>query len=283
MRLLIGYDGSSYADAAIADLQQAGLPSDVAALVVTVGDAPLVAPLASQRIVEQTFAAERARLIVEHANRQVSEALAEAKRFACNAAAQLKALYPSWQVQSEVAAGKPARELIRVAANWCADLIVVGSQGRSALGRLLLGSVSLEVASRAPCPVRIGRAITKAEKTNLRVLVGLDRSRAADRVLRHVLQRTWPRGTELRVVNTDDRMTAPLGVFRELFVDSLKVSAGIMEGAAREVLIAEAHRWAADSIVFSSQLGGDHTEGFLDSGICAALTANTECSLEVVR
>ena len=78
-------------------------------------------------------------------------------------------------------------------------------------------------------------------------------------------------------------MTAPVGMFRELFVGSLKVSAGILEGAAREALIAEAHRWAADCIVFGSQLGGDHTEGFLDSGICAALTANTECSLEVVR
>ena len=283
MRLLIGYDGSGYADAALADLQRAGLPPDVEALVVTVGDTPLVPPFASHRIVEQTFAGERARLIVEHANRQVSDALAEAKRFACSAASQLKSLYPSWQVKSEVAAGKPARELIRVAANWCADLIVIGTQGRSALGRLLLGSVSLEVASQAQCPVRIGRAVSKAETIALRVLVGLDRSRAADRVLRHVLQRTWPRGTELRVVNADDRITAPEGVFRELFMDGLTVSAGILEGDAREVLIAEAHRWSADCIVFDSQLGGDHTEGLLDSGTCAALTANTVCSLEVVR
>ena len=276
MRLLIGYDGSSYADAAIADLQRAGLPTDVDALVVTVGDTPLVASFASHRIVEQAFAGERARLIVEHADRQVSDALAEAKRLACCAASQLRSLYPSWQVQSEVATGKPARELIRVAANWCADLIVVGTQGRSPLGRLLLGSVSLEVASQAPCPVRIGRAVSKAETTALRVLVGLDRSRAADHVLRHVLQRNWPRGTELRVVSADDRITAPEGVFRELFVDGLTVSAGILEGNVREVLIAEAYRWAADCIVFGSQPSDD-------SGISAALTANTECSLEVVR
>ena len=283
MRLLIGYDGSSYADAAIADLQRAGLPPDVEALVVTVGDAPLVAPFASHRIIEQTFVGERVRLIVEHANRQVSEALTEAKRFACSGASQLKSLHPSWQVQSEVAAGKPATELIRVAANWCADLIVVGTQGRSALGRLLLGSVSLEVARQAPCSVRIGRALTKTKGLDSRVLVGLDRSRAADRVLRHVLQRTWPAGTELRVVNVDDRVTAPVGVFRELFVDGLKVSAGILEGDPRDVLIAEANSWEAECIVFGSQLGGDRTEGFLDSGICAALTANTDCSLEVVR
>ena len=81
---------------------------------------------------------------------------------------------------------------------------------------------------------------------------------------------------------TGDRLTAQLGMFRELFVDGLKVSAGILEVDAREVLIAEAHLWAADCIVFGSKPGSD-SEGFLDGGICAAMTANTECSLEVVR
>jgi hypothetical protein len=47
LRVLVGHDGSSYADAAIVDLQRAGLPEPVEALVMTVGDAPLVAPLCS--------------------------------------------------------------------------------------------------------------------------------------------------------------------------------------------------------------------------------------------
>jgi hypothetical protein len=37
--LLIGYDGSEHADAAIDDLQRAGLPQDVEAIVLTVVDA----------------------------------------------------------------------------------------------------------------------------------------------------------------------------------------------------------------------------------------------------
>ena len=38
-KLLIGYDGSGHADAAIDDLQRAGLPQDVEAIVLTVADA----------------------------------------------------------------------------------------------------------------------------------------------------------------------------------------------------------------------------------------------------
>jgi nucleotide-binding universal stress UspA family protein len=49
--------------------------------------------------------------------------------------------------------GEPVREILRVARECCADLIVMGTHGRSALGRLVLGSVAEEVLRRAPCPV----------------------------------------------------------------------------------------------------------------------------------
>lgn len=48
MRLLLGYDGSSYADAALDDLRR-GLPRDVEALVVSVGHAAIDGPLARDR------------------------------------------------------------------------------------------------------------------------------------------------------------------------------------------------------------------------------------------
>ena len=45
MKILIGYDGSEFADAALEDLQRAGLGADVEALVMTVADVFVPMPL----------------------------------------------------------------------------------------------------------------------------------------------------------------------------------------------------------------------------------------------
>jgi hypothetical protein len=42
MKILIGYDGSESADAALHDLQRAGLPDDAEALIVSVADVIMV-------------------------------------------------------------------------------------------------------------------------------------------------------------------------------------------------------------------------------------------------
>jgi nucleotide-binding universal stress UspA family protein len=51
--------------------------------------------------------------------------------------------------------GDPASEIARVAEEGGYDLIVAGSRGRSAVGELLLGSVSQSVVRRASCPVLV--------------------------------------------------------------------------------------------------------------------------------
>ena len=55
------------------------------------------------------------------------------------------------------AASDVASEILDVARDRRADLIVVGSRGRSRLPGLLLGSVSQKLASLAPCSVLIAR------------------------------------------------------------------------------------------------------------------------------
>ena len=49
--------------------------------------------------------------------------------------------------------GRPAQEIVAVAADEFADLIVMGTHGRRGLRRLVLGSVAQEVVATAPCPV----------------------------------------------------------------------------------------------------------------------------------
>jgi len=54
--------------------------------------------------------------------------------------------------------GVPAEEIVKAAEEWSADLVVIGSHGRGALGRVLLGSVAESVMRHAPCPVLVVRA-----------------------------------------------------------------------------------------------------------------------------
>ena len=54
-----------------------------------------------------------------------------------------------------VVEGPPAEALIETAEREGAELLVIGSRGRGGLRSAVLGSVSRELASRAPCPVVI--------------------------------------------------------------------------------------------------------------------------------
>jgi nucleotide-binding universal stress UspA family protein len=61
------------------------------------------------------------------------------------------------RVSSSVEEGDPRAVIVDRAAEWKADLIVLGSHGRRGFERLLLGSVSEYVARHAGCSVHIVR------------------------------------------------------------------------------------------------------------------------------
>ena len=54
--------------------------------------------------------------------------------------------------------GVPAERIVELAGDRHADLIVMGTQGRTGLPHLLLGSVAERVVRLAPCPVLVTRA-----------------------------------------------------------------------------------------------------------------------------
>jgi nucleotide-binding universal stress UspA family protein len=60
---------------------------------------------------------------------------------------------PWMEVECRVAEGDAALEIVRVAQELPADLIVMGTHGRTGLSRLLLGSVAEVVLRKATCPV----------------------------------------------------------------------------------------------------------------------------------
>lgn len=61
------------------------------------------------------------------------------------------------KMQSEVVAGHPAEQIVHLAELKHADIVVLGSRGRSKVSRWLLGSVSERVLRYAHCPVTIIR------------------------------------------------------------------------------------------------------------------------------
>ena len=63
-----------------------------------------------------------------------------------------------FRVSANVVIGEARAAIIDSAKEWGADVIVVGSHGRTAIGRFLLGSVSSAVVRHAPCSVQVVRS-----------------------------------------------------------------------------------------------------------------------------
>jgi nucleotide-binding universal stress UspA family protein len=63
----------------------------------------------------------------------------------------------SGRVETLVGQGAPAAEILRIAAETKASLIVIATHGRTGLSRLALGSVAERVIREAPCPVLVVR------------------------------------------------------------------------------------------------------------------------------
>lgn len=91
-----------------------------------------------------------------------------------------------------VRAGSPAEVICSLADERNVDLVVVGSRGRSALGRFFLGSVSSQVLKHASVPVLVARP---SERPIRNVLVGIDDSENARRAVSYLAQFPLPKDT----------------------------------------------------------------------------------------
>jgi nucleotide-binding universal stress UspA family protein len=58
-------------------------------------------------------------------------------------------------VETQVMVGEPFADICQSAAQGQADLIIMGSHGRTGLSHVLLGSVAERVVRHAPCPVLV--------------------------------------------------------------------------------------------------------------------------------
>jgi len=72
-----------------------------------------------------------------------------------DALAKVRSLAGNIEVKTRVLEGKPAKEIVHFAATENIDLIVIGTQGKKGIERLLLGSVAETVIRLAACRVLV--------------------------------------------------------------------------------------------------------------------------------
>jgi len=228
-----------------------------------------------------------------HAQRQAQHVLNEAKEFANRAKEQVRSYFPHWNVRAETLAGSAALELISKADEWNPDLIVVGSHGRSAINRFILGSVSKKVVTDSDHSVRVSRGdLEKDLNEPAKLVIGVDASAEAEQAVRAVGSRVWPYGTEVRIIAVDDgnspmfTLTAGRMVAwaeNALSLIGLKTSVMWGKGDPRRVLIDQAQAWEADSIFVGGRRFSGALERFQLGSVATALVTKAHCSVEVVR
>ena len=296
MKILFGYDGSPCSDAAAHELRWAGLPPGGEAVALSAAEAwphvPDVAdkPEGRARGRDYPFSSPTllaARAIFVHAK-------AEAEALCRTGAERLREALPSdWSVREAAATVSPSSALLHAADSLRPDLIVVGSHGRSAAGRMFLGSVSHAVLVHAASSVRVGRG-RRAEDQTLRLLIGFDGSEHALEAVRVVTGRRWPAGTEVRVVTAVPRLGdvegAPDALLERLdpvtatlrASGALAVSGAVHEGEPRQVLTAVAEDMAADCIFLGAR-GLSTLQRLLIGSVSTAVAMRAHCTVEVVR
>ncbi len=311
MKILIGYDESGCAEAALDDLQRAGLPSVAEALLLSVTEVSLPPPPPSTYEILEQARAVHVPADITRVYAKGSPAIQEAQSLAERAAARLRGNFSAWEISAEASVGSPARELVRKADQWKPDLIVIGSHGRSAAERFLLGSVSQGVLTYARCSVRVARGRVEEPDTPVRIVVGVDGSPASAAAVREVASRLWPIKSEVRVIAVNNPLTPTfIGRFfppvAEIIDDSnqadrewlnkilenssqrlrwsrLKVLTEIREGDPKRELLEAAKEWGADSIFVGSIGFGNPFERFVLGSVSASVAARAHCSVEVVR
>jgi nucleotide-binding universal stress UspA family protein len=287
MIILIGYDGSECADAAIDDLRRAGLPKKAIAIVVSV--------------VENWLLWSSGFKLTEDMD-ELIQVQATARR----GAARVKSLMPEWEVESGMGVGSPASAILEKSEVWNPDLIVVGSHSRTAAGRFFFGSASMKLAHEAHCTVRIARARREESARPLRVIVGVDGSKGSEEAVNLVASRRWPENSEARIVNacwriptaTSEPMLKRIAgwvaeeharvkvaidaAVEKLRQAGLRVSVVMKEEEPKSLLLNEAEGWNTDCI-FVGARGLGRVERLLTGSVSSAVAARAHCSVEIVR
>ncbi len=303
MKILIAYDGSEFSKNAIEDLTRAGLPREgVDATVLSVGEVRSTSDLNLEPALSiASYAVDNIQETIQFAREAAEEDASEGVRM-------VQKVFPSWNVVSCARLHSPASTILEIADDWKPDLIVMGSHGRGAIGRLFLGSVSLRVASEARCSVRIVRKEDRPAPVPT-LLLSFDGSRGAREVVHKMIHRSWPSDTKLHIVTVINISVlatpeyvwlagSDVGIYQEMQESRIEhallaleqemkkhfrdVTTSMPVGMAGREILAEAKRVNAGTIFIGSR-GLSGLQRMLLGSVAHSVAAHAEQTVEIVR
>ena len=150
MKIIVAYDGSPAADAAIDSILSRPWPEGSQVRVVMVLETPILYSMANGIEVYPPISEKIRQSVRDKASRSVLAAVERLRRG--------RGLVPGYEIRE----GDVKTGLLDAIREWGSDLVVVGSHGKGALGRLFLGSVSHALVTHAPCNVEVIRSAAAA-------------------------------------------------------------------------------------------------------------------------
>jgi len=152
-----------------------------------------------------------------------------------------------------------------------ADFVVIGSHGSTGITRFLLGSVARAVVRFSPCSVEVVRARMREDdgRRGMKVLLATDGSDCSLKVACSIAGRSWPTGTEIRILSVI-----------ELVVPALQPP---YWSPAMETLRSDAMKRAQDAIMAAEKILRRGFNRFLLGSISEAVAMHADCSVEVIR
>jgi nucleotide-binding universal stress UspA family protein len=150
MKILLAIDGSESSEAAVRTVATRSWAVGSTVRVLSV--AQPVYPPANPLFPEVAVASEYKEI--------TAQVTAEAKKLA-DEQADIVGRNKAVKVETAVRQGDPRVEIVDEAEAWGADLVIVGSHGRTGVKRWLMGSVAEYVVRHAPCSVEVARAPIK--------------------------------------------------------------------------------------------------------------------------
>jgi len=211
-----------------------------------------------------------------------------------------------YTTQPVVEESDPRTGLVQMSRDLGADLLVVGSHGRTGLSRLLLGSVAGYVVVHASCSVLVVKRASRASGTRpLRILLGIDDSPGAMDATRFLCSLRWPPQTRVQLLSavppTSERLFETGTIAMQVASDRMRVQEEILcrheqlvkdaglasevampEGDARVELENAANRFEPDLLVVGSH-GRTGLSRLVLGSVAAHLVAHAPCSVLVVK